>query len=127
MLVINNYDKSIYCTRGDVGTIKTCIRRPNGELYTFSPGDVVRFRVFKKRRYDKTVLLKDITVKEATDTVRFSLSKEDTTIGDSINIPVEYCYEMELNPDTAPQTFIGHDEDGAKVFKLFPGGVNIYE
>jgi hypothetical protein len=51
------------------------------------------------------------------------LSKEDTKIGKKVNKPVDYWYEVELNPDTYPQTIVGYDEDGAKIFKLYPEGV----
>jgi hypothetical protein len=51
-----------------------------------------------------------------------ALTKKDTTIGEIINKSREYWYEIELNPDTASQTIIGHDEDGAKKFVLYPEG-----
>ena len=52
-----------------------------------------------------------------------SLNKEDTTIGDIINTPIDYWYEVQLNPETNPQTIIGYDENGAKIFRLYPEGV----
>ena len=60
---------------------------------------------------------------EATTSVDLSLDSTETTIGDIINKPVEYWYEIQLNPDTEPQTIIGYDENGAKIFKLYPEGV----
>ena len=90
--------------------------------YQFKIGDVVRLKVFAKKDCADVVLQKDTTVTEATDTVAIILDKEDTTIGEVISKPVDYWYEVELNPETQPQTIIGYDEDGAKVFKLFPEG-----
>ena len=58
---------------------------------------------------------------EATAVTIF-LGKEETTIGEITSKPKDYWYEVELNPETLPQTIIGYDEDGAKVFKLFPEG-----
>lgn len=122
MFTINKEDKSIHVTRGDIGLLRVNIRKANGEAYEFKPGDVVRLRVVKKNDYGMTVLLKDVTVMEAATTVEMPLAKEDTAIGEPVNKPVEYWYEMELNPDTAPQTFIGHDAEGAKLFMLYPEG-----
>lgn len=40
-----------------------------------------------------------------------------------VNKPTDFWYEVELNPDTAPQTIIGYDkETGAKIFRLYPEG-----
>ena len=43
-------------------------------------------------------------------------------IGEVINKPTNYWYEIELNPNTQPQTIIGYDEDGEKLFVLYPEG-----
>jgi hypothetical protein len=79
-------------------------------------------KVFEKKACNCVVLTQDFRVTEATDKVDITLTSEDTTIGDTISKPVDYWYEVELNPMTAPQTIIGYDEDGPKVFKLFPEG-----
>ena len=50
------------------------------------------------------------------------LSKTDTKIGEVINKPTDYWYEVEVNPHTNPQTIIGYGEEGAAIFKLFPEG-----
>jgi hypothetical protein len=46
-------------------------------------------------------------------------------IGDVISKHKDYWYEVVLNDDTLPQTIIGYDEDGAKLFRLFPEGDDI--
>ena len=120
MYIVND-DKSIYATRGDV--VAFSLSAEDGDkAYVFQPGDVVRIKVYGKKDAETVVLQKDFPVYEASETVDILLSKEDTKIGEIISKPVDYWYEVELNPDTYPQTIIGYDEDGAKVFRLFPEG-----
>lgn len=121
-----NEDKSIYITRGDMALIEVKAKM-NGTQHQFSKGDVVRFKVFEKKGCDCVVLQKDTVATEDTTTVSIALGKSDTKIGGLINKPKEYWYEVELNPDTAPQTIIGYDEEGAKLFKLFPEGKDFDE
>ena len=118
MFVINE-DFTIECTRGDaaVFSVGTNIE---GSAYQFRPGDEVRFSVFEKKDCSKVVLRKDVEVAEETELVEIELTSEDTRIGEVISKPTDYWYEVELNPDTKPQTIIGYDKDGAKVFKLYP-------
>ena len=118
MFVINK-DKSIHLNRGDIGVIE--VGAKNGkESHTFSEGDVIRLSVSEKNNYDNVVLRKDVVAEGGEETVDISLSSTDIRIGDIINAPVDYWYEIELNPDTAPQTIVGHDDKGAKIFRLYP-------
>lgn len=119
-----NDDLSIYCTRGDVVFFKVKALK-NGERHTFEAGDVVRIKVFNKKGCHCVVLQKDFPVTENTQEVDVYLTSEETTIGDIISKPVDYWYEIELNPDTAPQTIVGYDDGGAKVFRLFPEGKDV--
>ncbi len=96
----------------------------DGEPYQFKAGDVVRFKVFGKKDCANVVLQKDFPVVSASDTVEIFLSEVDTKIGEVINKHTDYWYEVELNPETKTQTIIGYDEDGAKIFRLFPEGRN---
>lgn len=66
-----------------------------------------------------------MTVLEDTTQVEMALYGEDTKFGEVISKPVDYWYEIELNPDTNPQTIVGYDEEGAKIFKLFPEGKDV--
>lgn len=123
MFTIND-DNSIYLTRGDaVAFTVTC--EDDGKSYVFQPGDVVRLKVFGKKDAENVVLQKDFPVVTATEEVEIFLSEDDTKIGEVISKPTDYWYEVELNPHDNPQTIIGYDEDGAKVFKLFPEGDDI--
>ena len=121
MFFIDESDMTINITRGDAATIDVSASI-NRENHTFKPDDVVRFKVFAKKNCDDVVLIKDTIVTEYAEKVRIFLVAEDTTIGNTINKPVDYWYEVELNPDTFPQTIIGYDDNGAKIFKLFPEG-----
>lgn len=115
-------NKTIHITRGDIGTIEFSIM--NGQNpYTFEVGDIVRLGVFNKKDMNSLIFQKDVEVNESATKVDIELTEEDTKIGDIINKPVEYWYEIQLNPDTEPQTIIGYDENGAKLFKLYPEGI----
>lgn len=117
-----NEDGSIYVTRGDVLYFGVTAEDQNGEVYTFVPGDVVRFKVCAKKNCDKVVIQKDVRVSTNTESVEIFLDEKDTKIGKVISKPVDYWYEVELNPGTCPQTIIGYDDDGAKIFRLYPEG-----
>ena len=120
MFVVNE-DMSIYANRGDI-VFFSVTADDNGKNYQFQPGDVVRFTVYGKKDAETVYLQKDIPIFEATEEVAIFLGEEDTRFGDVISKPTDYWYEVELNPDTYPQTIIGYDEDGAKVFRLYPEG-----
>jgi hypothetical protein len=123
MFVVNE-DKSMSITRGDAVTFWVAAVI-NGEDYHFKNGDVVRFKVFEKKNCDNVVLKKDTKVTEDLLAVQIYLSGDETKVGDVISKPVDYWYEVELNPDTHPQTIVGYDEDGAKVFKVYPEGAEV--
>ena len=119
-----NEDLSIYATRGDV--VYFYVSAKDGDKdYQFQPGDIVRIKIFGKKDAETVVLQKDFPVPEITEKVQIYLTGEETKIGDVISKPKDYWFEVELNPDTMPQTIIGYDEDGAKVFRLFPEGDDI--
>ena len=125
MFLIND-DMSIHVTRGD-SLFFTVTAEENGENYVFLQGDVVRIKVTEKKECDNVVLQKDFIVTEKTEAVDIILNGQDTKIGDVISKPVDYWYEIELNPYTNPQTIIGYDDEGAKIFKLLPEGRDLVE
>lgn len=120
-----NDDQSIYITRGDVLGFNVGACTGEGEDYIFKAGDVVRFKVTEKRACDVVVLQKDFAVEAECECVPIFLSESDTKIGETISKPKDYWYEVELNPLTEPQTIIGYDEGGAKIFRLFPEGADV--
>ena len=96
----------------------------------FKVGDVLRFKVFKKNLCSAVVLQKDFTIEEDSTVAEITLNAEDTKIGNIINKYVDYWYEIELNPDTAPQTLVGYEvsekgEIKEKIFRLLPEGADI--
>ena len=125
MFVVND-DLSIYATRGDI-VFFTVTAEDAGKNYKFQVGDVVRIKVYGKKDAENVVLQKDFPVTEITESVDIYLTEQDTKIGEVISKPKDYWYEIELNPYDNPQTIIGYDEDGAKVFKLFPEGDDVPE
>ena len=115
-------NNTIHLTRGDIATIEVKVKNGEGVDHTFNINDVVRFRVFKKKDCSKIELQKDVVVTEETTNVSIFLSGDETKIGELISKPATYWYEVELNPDTAPQTIIGYDEEGEKQLILYPEG-----
>lgn len=121
-----NDDNSIYATRGDI--VAFSVTAMDGdEAYHFQAGDVARIKIFGKKDCSRVVLQKDFPIPTLTEVLTIFLSKEDTKIGEVISKPVDYWYEVELNPETNPQTIIGYGEDGPAIFKLFPEGADIDE
>ena len=121
MFVVNekNY---ILMTRGDIGNLVVTASQEDGSAFIFHKNDIVRLTVVEKNKYNEVLIRKDIKVAEESDTVVISLSSNDTRFGPVINKPVDYYYEVEVNPETSPQTIIGHDENGPKIFRLYPEG-----
>lgn len=123
MFKIDSNTKQINITRGDIGIISVSAKNENNEDYTFQVGDIIRLGIFVAKNCNDNVLQKDVEVTEETTSVDIELNSTDTTIGEIINKPATYWYEIQLNPDTNPQTIIGYDETGAKLFVLYPEGV----
>lgn len=121
-----NDDLSIYVTRGDVAFFSVTAD-DEGKPYWFRGGDVLRLKVFAKKDAASVVMQKEFPVETAAESVDIYLTEADTKIGEVISKPTDYWYEVELNPHTNPQTIIGYDEDGAKVFRLYPEGEDIPE
>lgn len=118
-------NKTIHITRGDEGTIS--IKVPTDRTttpityYEFQPDDVITFTVKRKNGFNSEdyVLRKQVILNEETTNPLVSLTGEDTLIGEPINKPVTYWYELTLNDN---QSFVCYDEDGAKEFILYPDG-----
>lgn len=116
-----NDDLSIYATRGDM--IAFSVSADAGDSsYKFKEDDIVRIKVFEKKDCHCVVLQKDFPTAEGAERVDILLTGEETKFGELISKPKDYWYEIELNPLTNPQTIVGYDEDGAKIFRLFPEG-----
>ncbi len=118
--------KRIELTRGDIASFKVEAIE-NNKPYEFQAGEIVRFKVYEKNDCKCVKLLKDVTVEKKTTSVDINLESKDTKgICNYINSPKEYWFEVELNPETAPQTIVGYDKEPA-VFKLLPEGGEVNE
>lgn len=123
MYRIDPITKNIEITRGDILPLRISALNEDKTDYTFKIGDVVRFKVYKAKDCGCVELQKDIVVEALATKVDIYITGEETKIGELINKPINYWYEVELNPDTEPQTIIGYTRDeGAKVFTLLPEG-----
>lgn len=114
-------DMSIHVTRGDVVYFNLSMEQ-GGEVRPFAEGDIVRMKIFAKKNCKDVVMIKDFRVTEQAQTIGIELTGLDTKFGDVISKPTDYWYEIELNPDTVPQTIVGYGEEGAMVFRLYPEG-----
>lgn len=124
--------KEIHLTRGNIVCLEFTAKQKEvssetGEEiitpYIYQIGDIVRFKVMKKGNVKEVLLTKDIRIVAPTKFATFNLTGDETKIGDYINKPTTYWYEVELNPDTDPQTIIGYDKaTGPKLFVLYPEG-----
>lgn len=114
---------TIKITKGDYGLIGITAKSEDGTDYTFHIGDQVRLAIYEKKNYDNLILEKIIDVDEEAQEVEIELTPTETKIGETINKPIEYWYEISLNPNGNTQTIVGYDDSGAKVFKLYPEGV----
>lgn len=120
-----NEDGSIYATRGDTVFFEvTASEDLTGRGYTFEAGDVVRMKIMGKKKPGNVLLEKSFPVEEDTNKVYILLTGEEMKFGDLIRKATDYWYEIELNPETRPQTIVGFDEDGAKIFRLYPEGAD---
>lgn len=104
-------------TRGDRGIVTFSI-----DDYTFEAGDIIKFKIYNKKGLDlPPVFYKEIVVESACESVDIYLTSEDTKIGELLNKRKEYWYEIELNEN---QTIKCYDDDGAKLFYLYPEGAD---
>ena len=127
MFKIDNVTNTISLTRGDEVPIGIIAEHDDGTPYIFQKNDVIRFACYIKGNYNEMMFKKDVTIEEETTVAVITLTTDETRIGEIINKPVEYWYEVQLNPDTSPQTIIGYDDSGAKIFRLYPEGVDVNE
>lgn len=114
-------NRDIYLTRGDIATLRITAKNSDGSFYTFKRGDVLRLNIFDKKDCSSILLKKDIVIEKETTDAKIQLTSAETKIGELITKPVEYWYEVVLNPETEPQTIVGY-LDNPTIFKLLPEG-----
>jgi len=115
-------DNKILINRGDADVLTVDATDDNDKPYTFQVNDVVRLTVMEANDCENVVLQKDTKVTEESTEVDIELTSENTRIGEVISNPVNYWYEVKLNPDTTKKTIIGYDDKGPKIWQLFPEG-----
>ena len=117
--------ENIIVTRGNYMPLVISTKNPvDGTDYIFQIDDVIRFKVFEKGKVDNVILEKDFKVNAPSIEIDINIDAEEMKIGELINKPKDYWYEIELNPDTPiTQTIIGYDKDkGAAILTLLPEG-----
>ena len=113
---------TIMLNRGDVLSLTLSLTDDEGN-YTFQIGDTIVFSIYNKNALNsEPILTKTITIAEESQTALITLTSEETKIGEYLNKPIDYWYEIELNGE---YTVVGYDENGAKIFRLFPEGYQV--
>ena len=121
MIKYDSFTKQIQINRGDSTTLAIKAKDTNGDAYEFSVGEKIKFALTERKNEDNVIFSKTVTVDTAGTTVNIPLSSEETKIGEIINKPVIYWYEVSiLTLNNEIQTIIGYDDNGAKEFVLNP-------
>jgi len=117
---------NIYVTRGDKLPLSITMQNQDKSPYLFKAGEIIGIKVIEKENMANVLLQKQFEVEEDGFVVDIDLLSEDTKIGELINEPEEYWYEIELNPDSPEtNTIVGYDQKkGAPLFVLLPEGGN---
>ena len=124
MFIIDEDGTTLKVTRGQSGTITFGALTPEGEPYTFQVGDILRLNVTKVNKENSIVMSVDTIIEAETTEATISITSFDSKIGTVINKPTDYWYDIELNPDSAiAQMLLGYDDDGPKIFKLYPESI----
>lgn len=107
-------NKNIYLNRGDAISIQLNCTEGN----SFVAGDTIMFSVVNKDNFGSVLFQKHFTIEEDCTSYIVALTADDTKIGNVIKSgTVTYWYEIELNGET---TLVGYDENGPKLFVLYP-------
>lgn len=121
MIKFDKSTKQIQINRGDSTTLRISAKDNTGAAYEFKTGEQVKLLITERKNVENVVLEKNVEVLTDTYTVDIPLLSEDTKIGEYINKPVIYWYEISVvSTGGEAQTIIGYDEDGAKEFVLNP-------
>lgn len=118
---MNIENKTININRGDSGNILIKVSISSTEFYQFITGDKIQFRIFNKGDYSTPIKTKEVDISSNTTEVTIPLTELETTLGEIIDKPKTYWYEISLNED---KTLVGYDStDGAAELILLPGYV----
>lgn len=123
--MLNIDGTNIQITRGDVLPITvSATNGESGEAYEFQAGKIIRFKITQANKVEKVMLLKDFTIEDNTTEQLLTITAQEMKIGEPKSKPVDYWYEIELNPDTDnTMTIVGYTkEDGPAILTLLPEG-----
>lgn len=111
---------TIHLTRGDSAIIEVKIKNDDGTDYVFKKGESIRFTIVEAKKVEDIVLTKKIQIEKESLSAEVPLLSEETTIGQIINKPKKYWYEVVLITNNEEQTILGYDDEGPKEFILYP-------
>ena len=128
MLKIDKEDLSIHLTRGDSVSLDVEVTDVDGNQYTFTGAETIVFKVSKAKDPNDVLINVEKVAEKGATFVRIVLSEIETKIGKSSGKPIDYWYEISMynRDERTTHTIIGYDDDGAKVFRVYPeiGDVN---
>lgn len=119
-------NKNILITRGDWLPLRLKLRnKEDGSDYIAVDGDIVRLTVYKSKDVTDVIYQEDFTPVVGESYVDIDIYSDETKFGEYINKTEEYCYQVELNPDTQfTITLLGveriNGKDVPKYFYLIP-------
>lgn len=121
--MINNLfdeNENIHINRGDRLLFEYSINN-DGTDYVFQEGDFVTFAIYGKGKMNDLPFVYEKFIPEVGSTsIDIDIAKEKMRIGDYINKPKDYWYEIQLNDEI---TTHGYKKDGAKILTLYPEGM----
>lgn len=125
MIQFNSSNKQIQVNRGDSVDMNITAKDEHSQDYLFQIGDQVTFKIMEIKHVENVILEKTTVVDEETSIVNIHISSDDMKIGELINKPVIYWYEISLTKNNGDvSTIIGYDKQGAKEFILNPEAGN---
>jgi len=125
MLYFDRNTKQIQINRGDSIDMTITAKDTLGEDYTFQVNDVIKFKVSEAKNESNVIIEKTITIETETTEVPIYISANETKLGDYINKPITYWYEVSLEKNNGDVlTIIGYDNKGPKEFVLNPEAAN---
>lgn len=120
MIKYDTETKQIQINRGDATTLNVTAKDKNKNQYEFQVGEIVGLKITSKKNEEDVIFHKTVEVDEETTMVQIPITTAEMKIGEIINKPVTYWYEIYIDHSGEVQTIIGYDDDGAKEFVLNP-------
>lgn len=118
-------DRNIRITRGDVLPITVSANNiKDGKDYEFQVDDIIRFKIMQANNVNNVFLKKDFKIEEACFEKDIEMTSSEMKIGELKSKPVDFWYEIEVNPDTErAMTIEGYRKDeGPAIITILPEG-----